>query len=315
MPKVLITCHHLLRHVERYRDRFEAAGVELVLPAAVGQQFSSAEMQDLIRGVQACILGDDVVDRPVLETGKEGGLKVVIKWGIGTDSIDKESAAELGIPVKNTPGTFSDEVAEAAFSLLLMLTRGYHRMHASVTEGGWLKVQGTSLAGKSLGIVGLGSIGRGVGRRGTAFGMTVSGYDPVELPEVLLTEHGIAQKPLDAVLSDSDYLVLACNLTPENHHLINKESLARMKSGAVLVNVARGPLVKEPDLVEALNSGHIAGAGLDVFEVEPLPEGSPLRGFENVVFGTHNGSNTIEGVDRVNEITVAMALEAVGAGS
>ncbi len=313
MPKVLITCHHLLRHIERYRPRFEAAGVELVLPDAVGQQFDSAQMQDLIRNVQACILGDDVVDRPVLETGKEGGLKVVIKWGIGTDSIDKESAAELGIAVKNTPGTFSDEVAEAAFSLILMLSRGYHRMHASVMEGGWLKVQGTSLAGKSLGIVGLGSIGRGVGRRGTAFGMTVSGYDPVDLPKGLLDGHAITQKPLDEVLSSSDYLVLACNLTPDNHHLINKESLARMKPGATLINVARGPLVKEADLIEALSSGHIAAAGLDVFEVEPLPDGSPLRGFDNVVFGTHNGSNTTEGVDRVNEITVSLALEAVGA--
>jgi len=155
MPKVLVTCHHLLRHIDHYRPRFEAAGVELVLPEAAGQQFDSQTMQDLIQGVDTCILGDDVVDRPVLESGKDSGLKAVIKWGIGTDSIDKESAAELGIPVRNTPGTFSEEVADAALSLMLMLSRGYHLMHASVQEGGWLKVQGRTLAGKTLGVVGL----------------------------------------------------------------------------------------------------------------------------------------------------------------
>ncbi|GAB5469429.1 MAG: phosphoglycerate dehydrogenase [Rhodospirillales bacterium] len=314
MAKVLITCHHLLRHIDRYRPRFEAAGVELVLPAAVGQQFSSREMQDMIQGVTTCILGDDVVDRPVLEAGKESGLQAIIKWGIGTDSIDKESAADLGIPVKNTPGTFSDEVADAAFALILMLTRGYHRMNASVAEGGWLKVQGRSLAGKTLGVVGLGGIGRAIGRRGTAFGMTVIGSDPVELPSDLLAEHKIDQKPFETVLEQADFLTVACNLTPDNHHLIAAESLARMKAGASLINVARGPLVKEVDLVAALKSGHLAAAALDVFEVEPLPADSPLRDLDNVVFGTHNGSNTEEGVERVNEMTVAMALEVVGAG-
>ncbi len=314
MPKVLVTCHHLLRHIESFRERFEAADVELVLPEATGQQFSSDEMLDLIRGVDTCILGDDFVDRAVLETGKENGLKAIIKWGIGTDSIDKESAAELGIPVRNTPGTFAEEVADAAFALTLMLTRGYHLMHASVKEGGWLKIQGRTLAGSTMGVVGLGSIGRAIGRRGTAFGMSVIGSDPMPIPVEALAPAGITQAPFEKVLTDSDYLVLACNLTPENHHLIRAETLAQMKAGATLVNVARGPLVKENDLVEALKSGQIAGAALDVFETEPLPAASPLREFDNVVFGTHNGSNTREGVDRVNELTVTMALAIVAEG-
>lgn len=311
MPKVLVTCHHLLRHIDDYRDRFEAADIELVLPEASGQQFSSNEMLDLIQGVDTCILGDDFVDRAVLETGKESGLKAIIKWGIGTDSIDKESAAELGIPVRNTPGTFAEEVADAAFALILMLTRGYHLMHASVQDGGWLKIQGRTLAGSTMGVVGLGSIGRAVGRRGTAFGMTVIGSDPVTIPSDALSPAGITQKALETVIADSDFLVLACNLTPDNHHLISAESLAKMKPGATLANVARGPLVKEVDLIDALKSGHLAGAALDVFETEPLPQNSPLRDFDNVVFGTHNGSNTREGVDRVNEMTVSMALEIV----
>ena len=314
MPKVLVTCHHLLRHIDRYKPRFEAAGVDLVLPEAVGQQFSAQEMLDLIRGVDTCILGDDFIDRAVLETGKEEGLKAIVKWGIGTDSIDKESARELGIPVRNTPGTFGEEVADAAFSLILLLARGYHKMHASVAGGGWLKIQGRSLAGKTLGVVGLGSIGRAVGRRGTAFGMSVVGSDRVDMPLEVLSPNGIAQKSFEEVLIISDYLVLACTLTAENRHLIDAGTLAKMKPGANLVNVARGPLVKESDLAEALKSGHIGAAGLDVFEVEPLPGNSPLRGLDNVVFGTHNGSNTREGVERVNEITVAMALEIVAQG-
>jgi len=144
--------------------------------------------------------------------------------------------------------------------------------------------------------------------------MSVVGSDPVSLPTEVLLPGGIVQKPFDDVLAESDWLVLACNLTPENRHLIRADTLAQMKAGSHLVNVARGPLVKEDDLVEALKSGRLAGAGLDVFEVEPLPEGSPLRQFDTVVFGTHNGSNTAEGVERVNELTVAMALAIVKAG-
>jgi len=309
--RVLVTCHHLLRHIEIYKPQFVERDISLTLPEPKGQQFSSKDMQELITGCDVVIAGDDVIDREVLEAGKQDRLQTVIKWGIGTDNIDKTAAQELGISIMNTPGAFSDEVAEAAWCFILMLARGYHLMHQSILEGEWLKIEGRSLTGLTLGAVGMGAIGQAILRRGKAFGMNAIGYDPAQIEPRDLKAINTKQVGIDAVLSQADILVLSCNLTPENHHLINATSLAAMKPQSYLINVARGPLVNEADLYLSLKSGHIAGAALDVFEVEPLPKKSPLRTLQNCVFGTHNGSNTKEAVERVNRLTVDMALQVI----
>ncbi|MGO4837833.1 NAD(P)-dependent oxidoreductase, partial [Rhizobiaceae sp. 2RAB30] len=240
------------------------------------------------------------------------GLKAVIKWGIGTDGIDKVAARQLGVPVYNTPGVFGEEVADLALSYLLLLARGLHRMDASVRAGGWLKVEGRSLSGKVAGIVGLGSIGRAIARRCAAFGLEVIGSDEQQIDAAVLADARANQVSFDMLLEKSHFVIVACNLTPQNQHLFDERAFARMKSGAFLINVARGQLVKEAALAEALRSGHLAGAGLDVFEVEPLPADSAMREMENCVFGTHNGSNTADAVHRVNRMTTDILFDTLG---
>lgn len=313
MARVMASCLHLQRHFEKFRSEFADAGVEVFLPKVTGQQLTADEMRAQLPGMTTVIAGDDPIDRAALVAAQAQGLKAVIKWGIGTDSIDKVAAAELGIPVYNTPGAFGEEVGDLAMAYLLALTRGLHRMDASVREGGWLKIEGRSLSTLTAGVIGLGSIGRAICRRCAASGMKVVGYDAVAIDAPTLAASSVDQLPFDDVLAQSDAVLIACNLTADNHHLMNAAAFARMKKGAYLVNVARGPIVDEKALIAALQGGHLGGAGLDVFEVEPLPMDSPLRQLDNCVFGTHNGSNTQEAVDRVNRMTVEIALQVVGA--
>ncbi len=304
MPVALITCLHLQRDFERYRPQYEELGVTPVLPVVEGQQLDGRAMAELIDGVDAVIAGDDVIDAAVLERGRASNLQAVIKWGVGTDGIDKEAAAQLGIPVYNTPGMFADEVADLALSHLLLLSRRTHEMHASVIDGGWLPVQGRSLAGLTAGVIGLGSIGSAIARRAVAFGMGVVGYDVRAVPPEEHRAAGLRQLDLEGLFDESDVIFVACQLTPENHHLISDEAFARMKDGATVINVSRGPLIDQAALVGALRSGKVAAAGLDVFEQEPLPADSPLREFaDRCVFTTHNGSNTAEAVARTNQAT------------
>lgn len=312
MPTALITCLHLQRNFDKYRSQYEALGITPVLPSVPGQQLDADGMRAHIADCDAVIAGDDTIDESVLEAGKAGRLKAVIKWGIGTDSIDKAAAKRLGIPVYNTPGVFSDEVADLAMSLLLMQMRGSVAMHQSIVEGGWLKIEGRSLSGLTAGVIGLGSIGLGIARRAAAFGMGLVGYDvyPVEIAK--LGPPVIDQLPFDEVLARADVLFLACNLTAENRHLMNRAAFAHAKPGVIVVNVARGPLVDETALCEALASGRVGGAALDVFETEPLPMSSPLRAFKNVVFATHNGSNTREAVARINQMTSDILFQVLG---
>jgi D-3-phosphoglycerate dehydrogenase / 2-oxoglutarate reductase len=313
MPRALISCLHLQRGFEAVRPRYQAHGIEAILPDVAGQQFGAEEMRELIGGVDAVIAGDDVVDAEVLGAGKAGGLRVVVKWGVGTDSIDKDAAAELGIPVFNTPGVFADEVADLALAHLLTLARGTQRMHASVLSGGWLQVQGRSLAGLTAGVVGLGAVGSAIARRTRAFGMDVVGYDVRELTSAEQEAASVRQVGLTELYDASDAVLLACALTPENHHLLSGPAFAAMKEGVLVVNVARGALIDQPALVEAIRTGPVAGAGLDVFEVEPLPADDPLREVsDRCSFSAHSGSNTTEAVARINEMTTDILLDALG---
>jgi D-3-phosphoglycerate dehydrogenase len=194
-----------------------------------------------------------------------------------------------------------------------MLVRKTHLMDASVRQGGWLKAEGRTLGGLVAGVVGLGSIGRAIARRATAFGMPVVGHDIMPLSEAQQREAGARQVDLATLFATADVVFLACALTAENRHLIDERALAAMKDGVILVNVSRGPLVDEAALAAALASGRVGAAGLDVFEEEPLPAASPLRAFgERVTFSTHNGSNTREAVARINQMTTDILFDVLG---
>ncbi len=307
--KVLITCPHLQKTIDLYRNFFAERDIEVVVPPMV-QQMSEAELLEIIDQFDGVIAGDDPFTGKVLSKGKR--LKIVAKWGIGVDAIDKEAAKKLGIPVVNTPDVFANEVGDVALGYIILLARQLHKMDRSVREGGWLQIPGITLSGKTLGVIGVGSIGKGIVKRGLAVGMSVLGYDVMPIAEDFISETGIKQVEFNELLKKSDFIALSCNLTPDNHHLLSYAQFELMKNGVYLVNVARGPLVHEIALVKALQSGKVAGAALDVFEVEPLPTESELRKFDQCIFGTHNGSHTKDAVLRVNEMAIKNLLQGLG---
>lgn len=300
---IAITCLQMQNDLYRHRERIEAAGYELLVPALTGQRFESDELIALARDCVGIVAGDDDLSRRTLAGLPT--LRVLVRWGIGTDSVDLAAAHELGIVVRNTPGVFGDEVADSAFGFIVNLARGHHLIDAAVRRGEWMKVEGISLSGETLGVVGAGSIGSAVVRRGLGFGMPVVVHDPYfqgQLPS------GASLVDLSELLHRSRFVVLAAPSTPSTRGIIGASTLATMRPDAFVINVARGDLIIEADLVAALESGRLAGAGLDVFEVEPLPADSPLRDL-NVLLGSHNGSNTTAGVRRASQRAVDITLE------
>lgn len=300
-PRVLITCPNLINTIENFRPVFDQLGIEIEIPHFV-QQLSEAELLEIIDRFDGVIAGDDPFTAKVLQKAKK--LKVLAKWGIGVDAIDLEAAKQLGIPVYNTPGAFSDEVADMAIGYIIMLARQLHQIDRAVRNGGWLKPLGMSLRGKVLGIIGVGNIGKAIGRRADVMGMRLLGYDLYPISTEYLEEVGMEQVALPALFKQADFIVLCCNLNQSNFHLLNEQAFAQMKKGVHIVNVARGQLIEEKALSCALQTQKVAGAALDVFEVEPLPWDSPLRNFDNCIFGSHNSSNTFEAVMRVNELAI-----------
>jgi D-3-phosphoglycerate dehydrogenase len=195
---------------------------------------------------------------------------------------------------------FGDEVADVVIGYLIMLSRQLHRVDERVRGGEWAKIEGVSLAGRTLGIIGLGAIGQAVACRGLALGMTVIGSELFEPNADAAEALGVAVVPQERLLREADVISLNCPLTAENRHMIDAAAIATVRRGTWIINTARGPIVDEVALVDALRSGQIGAAALDVFEVEPLPPDSPLRTFDNVILGAHNSSNTAEAVRRTS---------------
>lgn len=301
--RVLITCPPMIMTIDHCRERFLDEGLEVVVPE-IQQQMSEAELCQIIADFDGVIAGDDPFTAKVLEIGRKGRLRVLAKWGIGVDAIDLKAAAELGIHTSNTPNVFGDEVADVALGYTLLLARQLHRMDAAVRRGEWLKIQGTSLRGKVAGIIGVGSIGQAIAQRLHALGMELLGYDVHAIDPAICQTTTLKPVALEPLLQQSDCIVLACNLTPHNRHLLNEQAFAQMKDGVWIVNVARGPLIDETALISALQTGKVGAAALDVFETEPLPLESPLLQFEQVILGSHNSSNTREAVLRVNQMAI-----------
>lgn len=304
--RVLITCPQLQQTIDGYRDVFAERGIEIELPH-VEQQLGESDLLDIIDRFDGVIAGDDKFTAPVLKKGKR--LKVIAKWGVGVDGIDLEAAERMGIRVSNTPSVFGDEVADVVMGYIVLLARQLHKMDQSVRSGDWMKIQGMSLRGKTLGVIGVGSIGQEVARRALAAGMSLLGSDVAPVPTSFVEETGLQLVDLRKLLQASDFISLNCTLTPANRHMLGPREFSMMKTGVCIVNTARGPLIDEAALVQALEEGRVTGAALDVFEQEPLPADSPLRRFDNCIFGTHNSSNTTEAVMRVNEIAIRNLLE------
>lgn len=307
--RILVSCPLIQDTIQNYDELLSKHGIEYDVPV-VDQNLSEEELLDIIDRYDGVIAGDDEFTEAVLEAADR--LKVISKWGIGLDGVDLDAAAEREIEVYNTPNSFGNEVADVVMGYAIMLTRKLHLVDRAVREGEWACPRGTSLAGKTMGIVGVGNIGAAVARRAHAAGMEVLGNDVVPLSDELVEETGIAAADRRELLEQSDVVSLNCPLTPKTRGMIGREELAAIGEDGYLINVARGELVREKELVDALRDGAIAGAALDVFEQEPLPVDSPLAEMDNVVLGTHNAQNTHEAVSRVNDRAVENLLKGLG---
>jgi D-3-phosphoglycerate dehydrogenase / 2-oxoglutarate reductase len=286
MTTVAVTPRSFRQTPGTHLDRLSAE-VEVRLPD-LDRPLGEAEMVELVRGCAGLIVGVDPVTRRVLEAGP---LRVVVKYGSGMDNIDLDAADALDVEVSSTPGANARSVAELAIALLLALARNVALHDRGVRDGSWHRRTGVELAGKQLGIVGYGAIGREVARIALGLDMRVVAHDPfVHGAEVPLVE-------LDELYATSDAVSLHLPLTDETRGLIGAAELAAMKPTTFLINTARGGLVDEAALAEALRSGRLAGAALDGFDEEPLGE-SPLRELDNVVLSPHAGASTNEAVLR-----------------
>lgn len=291
--KVLISSSHMQSRLDGYLDLLAKNNIEV--DTITRPQFvPEADLLEIIEPYHALVCSDDEVTDKVLARAKN--LKVISKWGVGINSIDLAEAKRRGIAVYNSPGAFSESCANKAFSYILHFARDVVGQDRSIREGEWEHVPGMALAGKTIGIVGLGNVGKAVAKRAQAFDMKLLYND--------IKEVGFPIISLEELLKESDFVVLTPDLNPSSLHLINAARLAQMKPTAYLFNVSRGPVVDETALIQALQNKLIAGAGLDVFEVEPLPAESPLRKMNNVILTPHNAYNTKEAENYVHDNTI-----------
>lgn len=302
MPKVM--CLSLNGQEGPHRAMLEEAGFEIGFPPESRRLADDASVIELVRGADATIAGSEPYTAKVIEACPE--LRVIARTGVGFDAIDLEACDRAGVVVTTTPGVNHHSVAEHTLAMLLGLARGFPGKDQEVRRGHWKRVARPRVLGTTLGVVGLGRIGRAVAWRARGLGMKVLAFEPYPNQE-FVDQNEVELCSLDELFARSDYVTLHCPATPENLHLINRDSLARMKPGAVLINTARGALVDEAALVEALRSGHIRGAGLDVFETEPLPLDSPLLEVDGLMLAGH-----LAGLDNEShEDTFAMAAQII----
>lgn len=295
--RVLVTCPPMLGMIDAFRGHARELGLDLV-SAKVTQTLSEDQLSDQLPVFDGWIIGDDPATRRVFQAGQTGQLRAAVKWGIGVDNVDFEACKDLGIPITNTPGMFGAEVADIALGYVIALARQTFEIDRGVRAGNWPKPRGISLSGKTVALIGYGDIGRKTARRLLAAEMRIIAYDP--FADSARIDSGVQLAAWPERLEEADFVVVNCALTRSSFHLIDGAALARMKTGVRIVNVGRGPVIDEQALIAGLCSGRVYSAALDVFEAEPLPADSPLRQHDRCILGSHNASNTEDGVVRTS---------------
>ncbi len=310
MHTVLFTAPYMIPVVDRFAPVFRKYGIELIVPD-VRERMEEDDLMKYAGQFDGAICGDDRYTARVIEACAPR-LKVISKWGTGVDSIDASACARHGVKIGRTPNAFTTPVADTVLGYMLAFARRQLWMDREMKSGKWEKIPGRALSECTLGVIGVGNIGKAVTRRARAFGMKVYGNDIVEIDHVFITETGIEMTSLQSLLATSDFVSVNCDLNPTSYHLMNSGSFALMKPTAVLINTARGPIVEEEALVEALQAKRLAGAALDVFEVEPLPLDGPLMKLDNVLLAPHNSNSSPAAWERVHWNTIKNLVEGLG---
>jgi phosphoglycerate dehydrogenase-like enzyme len=292
MPEIIAFLQPLSEEMRNVVDSTVPEGFRIVSAASTTPEY----LHDFIGGSDYAVVWDIAVDAALLRAGRR--LKLLHKWGVGIDNLDLDAARRLGIAVARTTGSNAVPVAEFTVAAMLALARKLHLANEGMQQGRWLKNEiwreSITLSGRTVGIIGLGAIGTQVARRLAAFGCRILYYKPTRLPDAEERALGVEFTGLPDLLAKSDIVTLHCPLTPATRGMIGPDELGAMKKGAILINVARGGVVCEADLVRALKSGHIAAAAVDVFETEPIPADHPLIGMRNVLLTPHCAATTFD---------------------
>lgn len=308
MDKVLIAPMTLAGLDGAFVQVLRQAGFELIYPQRQ-VQLNEEELLAILPGIKGSLAGSEPYTERVLAANPS--LRVIARAGVGFDAVDVKAATKRGIAVAITPGTNEGSVAEHTFALMLGLAKNLVTQHLGVKAGGWPRGANLPLRGKTLGIAGMGRIGKAVALRGQAFGMRLLAFDP--FPDTAFaSHHRIALVPFERLLAESDYLTLHLPVTADSRYLINRQTLALMKPTAFLINTARGAVVNETDLLDALRHKRLAGAGLDVFEQEP-PGNHPLFELSNVLLTPHAAGTDVQSRDDM-ALSAAQAIVSLARG-
>ncbi len=266
-----------------------------------GEPLSGEQLLSRLDGCDGYLAGVDYITADVVER-MPGSIRAISRYGAGVDRVDLEACRKRGIILTNTPGANATAVCELAFALMLAVARSVPSLDRQVRQGAWPRANGMELAGKHLGILGLGAIGKKLALRAQAFDMQISAYDPY-IDEAFASANGVRVESLDDVFKTSDVISLHLPLSADTRYIVSKKRMQLMKAGSIIINTARGGLIDEQAAAELLLSGHLRGLGLDAFEQEPLVD-SPLKNIENVVFTPHTGAHTPEAVTRMGIMAV-----------
>ncbi len=290
---VLVLSRKFREQSDFAREFLESRGCHLA-EREIDYPVTEDALVEMIRDVDGLITGLEQITPRVFAAANR--LKVVSAGGVGYDHINVEEANKRGVAVCICEGCNNYSVSELVFGMMVGLARGIYPADRAMRQGEWPRYLGFDLWGKTLGIVGLGRVGKAVALLGRAFGMRILAND-ISWDITFANQNGISYVPFEQILDESDFVTMHVPLTPQTHEMIDEAALSRMKNSAYLINAARGPVVKESALVEALKTHRIAGAGLDVFEIEPHPH-NPYVGLDNVIMTPHIGGSTQEAFDR-----------------
>ena len=299
MMKVLVSCPPMLGLLNEFIPIAIKKDLNLIA-VDIKQSLSEEELIKILPKYDGWIIGDDPATRNVFNAGVSGNLKAAVKWGIGVDNVDFEACKEFNIPITNTPHMFGAEVADVALAYIIGLSRHLFTIDRDIRyKQLWPKPSGISLSGKKIAVVGLGDIGRNLTKRLLACDMKIIGYDPFAG-----TIEDIERDIWPNRIEEVDFIVFTCSLNKSNFHILNKSILEICKDGVYIINVSRGQLIDETALYSSLLEGKISGVALDVFEEEPLSADSKFRSFDNLIFGSHNASNSKDAVRRASLIAI-----------